>query len=151
MRRRSKRRQAVLEAIPVLPTISTDRTPIRPEDPSFREFVRRLPCVVCLKPTLGGDPCHLHTKRVAGDWLEHDGEFVGNIFPACRVHHSAQHSEGIYSFQISRGLDLHATVSLIGKAYQRGWSADGLGAAAIIRRGYMGVDVTLVLDGELPA
>ena len=131
-------------------TISTDRTPVRPEDGSFREFVRRLPCVVCIKPTLGGDPCHLHTKRVAGDWLEHEGEFAGNIFPACRVHHGAQHSEGISTFANKRGLDLDAVCLLIGRAYQHGWSADGLGSAALSKRGYVGVDVSAVLDGELP-
>lgn len=151
LRRRSKRRQAELDAMPVVLTVSTDRTPVRPEDASFREFVRRLPCVVCLKPTLGGDPCHLHTKRVAGDWLEQaDGELVGNIFPACRLHHGAQHSEGIYTFASKRGLNLDATVLLIGKAYQLGWSADGLGAAALCVRGYVGVDVSAVLAGELP-
>lgn len=150
LRRRSKRRQAQLDAMPVVLTVSTDRTPVQPEDASFREFVRRLPCVVCLEPTLGGDPCHLHTKRVAGDWLEHDGELVGNIFPACRLHHGAQHSEGIYTFASKRGLDLDATVLLIGTAYQLGWSADGLGAAALHAGGYAGVDVKQVDVGEIP-
>jgi ABC-type uncharacterized transport system permease subunit len=41
-------------------------------------------------------------------------------------------------------------VLLIGRAYRLGWSADGLGAAAINKRGYAAVDVTLVIDGELP-
>jgi hypothetical protein len=150
VKRRSAKRQAQLDERPAIAMISTDRTPKLPTDESFREFVRRLPCVVCCKPTLGGDPCHLHTSRVSGDWLEVDGEIVGNIFPACRMHHGAQHSEGIYSFPSSRGLALDATVLVIGRAYQRGWSADGLGAAAINKRGYAAVDVTLVLDGELP-
>jgi len=150
MKRRSKKRQAQIDARPAIATISTDRTPTRPTDESYREFVRRLPCVVCCAPTLGGDPCHLHATRRFGDWLELDGELVGNIFPACRLHHGAQHSEGIYSFPSSRGLDLDSTVLVIGRAYQRGWSADGLGAAAINKRGYAAVDVTLVLDGELP-
>jgi hypothetical protein len=151
MKRRSKKRAAVLAALPAIAMISTDRTPKLPTDESFREFIRRLPCVVCCKPTLGGDPCHLHTSRVSGDWLEVDGELVGNIFPACRVHHGAQHSEGIYSFPISRGIDLDATVLVIGRAYRLGWSPDGLGVAAMKKRGYAAVDVTLVLDGELPA
>ena len=151
LRRRSKRRQAELDARPVVFMVSTDRSPVRPEDQSFREFVRRLPCVVCLKPTLGGDPCHLHTKRVSGDWLEHDGELGGNIFPACRLHHGAQHSEGISTFASKRGLDLAAVCLLIGRAYQRGWSADGLAVAALCARGYVDVEVEQVLDGELPS
>ena len=150
MKRRSEKRQAQIDARPAIASISTGRTPKLPTDESFREFIRRLPCVVCCKPTLGGDPCHLHTSRVSGDWLERDGEFVGNIFPACRLHHGAQHSEGIYSFPSARRLDLDTTVLVIGRAYQRGWSADGLGAAATNKRGYAAVDVTLVLDGELP-
>jgi hypothetical protein len=150
VRRRSPKRQAVIVERPVIASVSLDRTPICPTDESFREFIRRLPCVVCCRPTLGGDPCHLHTSRVSGDWLEVDGELVGNIFPACRLHHGAQHSEGIYTFPSARGLDLDATVLLIGKAYRLGWSADGLGAAALRVRGYVGVDVSAVLDGELP-
>jgi hypothetical protein len=150
IRRRSAKRQAQIDERPAIASVSVDRTPICPTDESFREFIRRLPCVVCIKPTLGGDPCHLHTSRVSGDWLEQDGELVGNIFPACRLHHGAQHSEGIYTFPLARGLDLDATVLLIGRAYRRGWSADGLGAAALRVRGYAGVDVNLVLDGELP-
>jgi hypothetical protein len=150
VRRRSRKRQGQIAALPATASISLDRSPVRPVDESFREFIRRLPCVVCCKPTLGGDPCHLHTSRVSGDWLTVDGEFVGNIFPACRLHHGAQHSEGIYSFTNARGIDLAATVLLIGMAYRRGWSADGLGAAALRVRGYVGVDVSAVLDGELP-
>lgn len=151
MKRRSKKRAAQIATLPAIAMISTDRMPVLPTDESFREFIRRLPCVVCCKPTLGGDPCHLHTSRVSGDWLEVDGELVGNIFPACRLHHGAQHSEGIYSFPSSRGLDLDATVLVIGRAYRLGWSPDGLGVEAIQKRGYAAVDVTLVLDGELPA
>ena len=150
MRRRSKRRQAELDARPVVTTVSSDRTPVRPTDESFREFVRRLPCVVCLRPTLGGDPCHLHTKRVAGDWLELDGELVGNLFPGCRTHHAEQHDRGVKTFASSHALDLHAVCVVIGRAYQRGWSAEGLGVAALAARGYEGVDAELVLDGELP-
>jgi hypothetical protein len=150
VKRRSAKRQAQIDERPAIASVSLDRTPLCPTDESFREFIRRLPCVVCIKPTLGGDPCHLHTSRVSGDWLEQDGELVGNIFPACRLHHGAQHSEGIYTFPSARGLDLDAVCSLIGRAYRRGWSADGLGAAAVRVRGYVGVDVEAVLSGELP-
>jgi hypothetical protein len=150
LRRRSKRRQAELDAMPVVTTVSTDRTPIRPEDASFREFVRRLPCVVCLKPTLGGDPCHLHTKRVAGDWLDDAGELVGNIYAGCRQHHAEQHDRGIKTFVRVHGVDLPEACKQIGNAYKLGWSAEGLGAAAIAARGYARVDVEQVLDGELP-
>ena len=150
LRRRSKRRQTELDELPEIRTIAIDRTPVRPTDASFREFVRRLPCVVCLKPTLGGDPCHMHTKRVAGDWLDVDGELVGNIYAGCRTHHAEQHDRGIKTFARARGVDLAAVCKLIGSAYKRGWSAEGLGAAAIAARGYASVDVEQVLDGELP-
>jgi hypothetical protein len=150
IRPRSRKRQDQIDARPAIASISLDRTPIVPTDESFREFIRRLPCVACIKPTLAGDPCHLHTSRVSGDWVELNGELVGNIFPACRMHHGEQHSEGIYTFPNARGLDLDVVCSLIGDAYRRGWSADGLGAAALAKRGYAGVDVTAVLSGELP-
>jgi len=150
VRRRSARRQAELDALPVVRVVSSDRTPVRPADESFREFVRRLPCVVCLQPTLGGDPCHLRTKRVSGDWLELDGELVGNMFPGCRTHHGEQHDRGVKTFASTHALDLHAVCVVIGRAYQLGWSAEGLGVAALADRGYAGVDVELVLDGEMP-
>ncbi len=136
--------------MPALPTISMDRLPIRPEDASFREFVRRLPCVVCLQPTLRGDPCHLHTKRVAGDWIDEAGELVGNIFAGCRQHHAEQHNRGIKTFARVHDVDLHEVCRLIGSAYKLGWSAEGLGAAALAARGYARVDVQQLRDGELP-
>jgi hypothetical protein len=151
MKRRSPKRQAELDALPAIASVSTDRTPIRPSDASFREFVRRLPCVVCLVHTLGGDPCHRLGRRRFGDWLgPFELELTGNLYPACRDHHTDQHTAGINTFASGRGIDLAEITLLIGRAYQRGWSADGLGAAALARRGYAGVDVTLVLDGELP-
>jgi hypothetical protein len=150
MKRRSKKRQALIDARPGISMINTDRTPIRPTDESYREFVRRLPCVVCRAPTLGGDPCHLHTTRRFGDWLELDGELVGNIFPACRLHHREQHSDGFERFAGARGLDIAEFCKLIGRAYRLGWSTDGLGSAVLRARGYAGVDVDDVLDGELP-
>ena len=150
MKRRSEKRQAQIDERPAIAMISTDRTPKLPTDESFREFIRRLSCVVCIKPTLGGDPCHLHTSRVSGDWLEVDGELVGNIFPACRLHHREQHSDGFVRFAGARGLDMPEVCKLIGRAYQRGWSADGLGAAALARRGYSDIELNLELSGELP-
>ncbi len=151
IRPRSVKRQAQLDALPAISSVSDSRTPVQPVDGNFREFVRRLPCIVCLKPTLGGDPCHLHTKRVAGDWLDEAGELVGNIFAGCRDHHAEQHNRGIKTFAQVHGVDLPAVCKLIGAAYKLGWSADGLGAAAIARRGYAAIDVEAVVSGELPA
>lgn len=149
MKRRSAKRQALIDARPVIAEISDDRTPRRPDDESFREFVRRLPCVVCRAPTLRGDPCHLHARRRFGDWLERDGELIGNIYPACRRHHGEQHNEGIESFPRARGLDLDAVCRIVGEAYRLGWSADGLGSEALAC-GYLHVDVAEVVDSELP-
>lgn len=149
MKRRSSKRQAEIDARPVIPEISDDRSPRRPTDESFREFVRRLPCVVCLAPTLRGDPCHRRAKRRFGDWTEVDGSLVGNIYPACRLHHGEQHNAGIETFAATRSIDLVEICRIVGAAYQLGWSPDGLTVAAI--RGYERVDVNDVIDGELPA
>lgn len=149
MRRRSKARAEYLASLPAIAMVSTDREPKHPVDESFREFVRRLPCVVCLEPALKGDPCHRGARRRFGDWGElPDKTLVGNIFPACRAHHDEQH-HGIWTFQLRHKLELDRICQIVGDAYRAGWSPEGLGVAARAS-GYMAVDVTQVLDGELP-
>lgn len=150
MKRRSDKATEYLASLPAIAMVSTDRTPKPPVDESFREFIRRLPCVVCLEPALKGDPCHRGTRRNHGDWdeLPDSDVLVGNIFPACRAHHDEQHL-GIFTFQLRRKLDLDKICRVIGEAYQAGWSPDGLGVAARAS-GYMAVDPTQVIDGELP-
>lgn len=80
----------------------------------------------------GGDPCHRKAKRVHGDWVELEGRVVGNIFPACRIHHVEQHVVGIKSF----GHRVLEACEAIGVAYLAGWSPEGLGAAAKAAGGY---------------
>jgi len=150
MKRVSDKRRAEFAARPAIPTVSEDRTPVRPIDESFREFVRRLPCVVCLKPTLGGDPCHRKTKRVSGDWLDVGGELSGNIYPACREHHVEQHSYGIATFAGGHSLKLAKVCKAVGEAYTLGWSSDALGVEARARGGYTRVSLADVGSGELP-
>jgi len=149
MRRRSRKRQAALDDRPAVRDVSEDRrATVGSSDVSFQTFVSRLPCVVCLGHTLGGDPCHRLARRRWGDWLEVDGELVGNLFPACRAHHREQHDRGIETFARAHGLDLAVICTVVGRAYLDGWSVDGLGTAA--RAGYEAVDLTDVRDGGLP-
>jgi hypothetical protein len=141
MRRRSKKRQAVIDAIPAVASIPEHRTAtVGAVDEGLREFCRRLPCVVDLGKRgpdgahshAGGDPCHRAAKRVHGDWVEHEGRVIGNIFPACRRHHGEQHSHGVESF----GRALIEVCEAVGQAYLAGWSPEGLGAAAKSAGGY---------------
>jgi hypothetical protein len=150
MKRRSPKRQATIDARPAIATISDSREPVRPHDENLREFVRRLPCVVCMAPTLRGDPCHWRTVARHGDWLEVDGVAVGNIFPGCRLHHAEQHQVGIRSWPARHGLDLGPISAAVGRAYLGGWSADGLAAAVLTAKCYTRVDLSLRLDGGLP-
>ena len=148
MRRRSKKRQAELGARGP-DEVSDDRTAVEgAEDQSFREFVRRLPCLVCLG-FARSDPCHLRAKRRFGDWLEVAGTMRGNIFPACRRHHAEQHQRGVETFARAHGLELVEVCRVVGAAYLEGWSEEGLGAAARAG-GYERVDSSKVIDGGLP-
>jgi hypothetical protein len=137
MRRSSDKRQAHLDEAPAVRSVSDDRTAVMGAvDESLREFVRRLPCAVCRKPTLGGDPCHLRAKRRFGDWVEREGKVVGNIFPACNRHHREQHSIGILSFQAIHRIDLDEVTEVVGRAYLEGHEPETLAAAAL-PRGYV--------------
>lgn len=151
MRRRSKKRQAKLDSAPAIRTVSDDRRAAAgQDDASFQEFVRRLPCVVCLKPTVKGDPCHRLARRRFGDWV-HDLELglIGNIYPGCRAHHGEQHDHGRTTFEVEHGIDLRVICRVVGLAYIKGWSAEGLASAARAD-GYERVDLEQQLDGDLP-
>jgi hypothetical protein len=129
-----------------------------PVDLDFRDFVRRLACAVTLEhPPTGVDPCHRLAKRVNGDWLkttvdaevpegylgERTKVFVGNIFPALRRIHQAQHAEGVETFQRKHGIDLERVCQIVGAAYLAGWDADALAAEAMGGdRGYEGIDLS---------
>jgi hypothetical protein len=151
MRRRSRKREAALQdrpAIRSVPPANERSAHVGAEDLGLQEFVRRLPCVVCLSHTLGGDPAHRLTRRRFGDWVELDGEVVANIYPACRAHHREQHDRGRSTFETAHGVDLLEVCRVVGSAYLLGWSTEGLGAAA--RSGYSSVDVSAVVDVEAP-
>ncbi len=153
MRRRSRKREQALRdrpAISSIPAPSERHARAGAEDLGLQEFVRRLPCVVCRRPTLGGDPCHRLARRRFGDWTE-DTELgvIGNIYPGCREHHREQHDSGRGSFEDAHRIDLREICRRIGEAYLRGWSAPGLGARAL-SVGYMRVDPSDVVDGDVP-
>lgn len=137
VRRRSDKRQAHIDEAPAVRSVSDDRTAVvGATDESLREFVRRLPCAVCLRPTLGGDPCHVRAKRRFGDWLEREGRVVGNLFPGCADHHAEQHRIGVWSFEGRHGVDLAAVAEAVGLAYLAGHEPEAVGAAAL-RGGYL--------------
>lgn len=51
------------------------------------DYVRGMPCAVegCTDPS---DPCHVRpVGKMYGDWIEVDGEEVGNVANLCRYHH----------------------------------------------------------------
>ena len=73
MRRRSRKREAALRGRPAIRSVPEPherRARAGAEDLGLQEFVRRLPCVVCRAPTLGGDPAHRLARRRFGDWIE---------------------------------------------------------------------------------
>lgn len=132
MRRRSKDRQSRIDEAPAVRSASDHREAVvGAEDESLREFVRRLPCAVCLRPTLGGDPCHRRTKRRFGDWVEVEGSVIGNIWPGCHAHHREQHDRGVLTFSRKYGLDLMEVCRVVGAAYLAGHEPETLGAAAM--------------------
>jgi len=146
----SKKRRAVLEGRSAIRSVSDHREArVGAEDSSFQEFVRRLPCVVCRQPTLGGDPCHRLARRRFGDWVAVESEVIGNLFPACRLHHREQHDHGRDTFEVSHELRLERVCKVIGLAYCSGWSAEALAAAAL-GRGYASIDAADVQTGGLP-
>jgi len=152
MRRRSRKREAALRGRPAIrsvPEAHERRARAGAEDLGLQEFVRRLPCVVCRAPTIGGDPAHRLARRRFGDWIE-DTELgvIANIYPACRAHHREQHDRGRDTFEANHAVDLRAICVVVGEAYLRGWSAEGLGARA--RDGCLEVEVEDVQDGGLP-
>lgn len=109
--------------------------------PELRLFVSKLACCIDLRPPprTGVDPCHLHTKRNAGDWVRGvAGDPVGNIFPAMHRYHREQHgpNSGIKSFAAKHRLDLAEICRVVGEGYLLGLEPEELSALAIRAGGY---------------
>lgn len=85
--------------------------PKRFKSPENLEKVRNLSCVVCGKPP-PNDPAHIKSKGSGG------GDYLWNLIPLCRKHHSEQHSFGLYRFSLK-----HPAV--VFWLYHRGWMWDG--------------------------
>jgi hypothetical protein len=131
MRRRSKKRQRAITEAPAVRSVSDQRTAVAGSvDEDLREFVRRLPCAVCLAPTLGSEPCHVRCKRRFGDWLEIEGRLVANLYPGCSAHHREQHARGVATFAAAHGIDLLEVGRAVAVAYLDGHEPETLGAAA---------------------
>lgn len=80
--------------------------PVRKKNRKYLDWVSKQLCVICKSPGQYhdsgewlNDPCHILGKGAGG------GD-EGNVFPACRKHHSEQHKIGINAFQVKYGLDL---------------------------------------------
>jgi len=86
-------------------------------DPGLREFARRLPCCVCGDPP-PSDPAHVKSRGAGhSDWIEVDGEKVGNVAPLDRACHRLQHDRGIKTFEGMTGVDLAAEARATGESY----------------------------------
>lgn len=91
----------------ILPTNASilQRTP-REEEPNHLDFIRSLPCVVCMNP--GVDPAHIryaddrYNKRQTGMGEKSDDKWV---VPLCRGHHEIQHSVNEQKFWKGKGID----------------------------------------------
>lgn len=132
----------------VIPPLDERTAEVGGYSPEFRLFVSKLACCIDLKPPpqTGVDPCHLHTKRNAGDWVRGvAGDPVGNIFPAMHRYHREQHgpNSGIKSFATKYKLDLAEVCRVVGEGYLRGLGPEELSTLAIRAGGYEGV----VFDG----
>ena len=138
-KRRAKKQVERRNAVIAAP--SERRAEIGGEDPSFRKWIVQLACAVDLeRVTTGVDPCHLRTKRIAGDWVAGaGGEPVGNIFPARRKHHTEQHDIGIKSFATKQGLDLEQVCRPVGEGYLLGLDPEEMSERARAAGGYQHV------------
>lgn len=82
------------------------------------DHVRGSPCLVCGK---GSDPHHVRSVGAGhGDWLDRDGERVGNVVPLCREHHRELDSvgSGPVTFHRKYNLDLAVEAERIGRDFQ---------------------------------
>ena len=159
---KSDRRRKRDAARPAIPSIDEagERVPIPRDDHSFREFARRTPCSVCMRLGRGvpmsGDPCHVRNERDNGDWIisPDTGELESNIYPACRIHHSKQHSGGFSAVFGDEARDEAAREArALGQAYLLGWGADELAEHLRARRvsvGRLDLENSIVLRDALP-
>lgn len=64
--------------------------PKRHQDRELLDKAHKGRCVICRR--LGSDPCHVKSRGAGG------GDYAWNVFYACRIHHTEQHSAGIVTF-----------------------------------------------------
>lgn len=76
------------------------------------EWIRTLPCRACAR-SAPSDPAHVRSRGSLGE------ESVHWLVPLCRLCHQAQHSEGVITFGLRRGLDLRA----LAEEYEKLWQA----------------------------
>lgn len=66
---------------------------IRIRDQYLLDFVKTLPCIICLK--IPSDPDHVTTRGAGG------GDTANNVWPLCREHHNERHNKGL-SYMIEK-------------------------------------------------
>lgn len=81
--------------------------PVR--DPEYRRFIKRLPCVVCLK-TWWIDPCHTGPHGVGQKSCDY------TCIPLCRVHHQ-EFDQCQWKFAWKHKLDIPALITMFRHFY----------------------------------
>lgn len=122
MRRRSRKASRGLVGRPAIRSIPDKREAVEcAVDEGLREFVRRLPCAVCLAHTIGSQACHVGARRRHGDWVySHERESLdGNLWPGCADHHGEEHQHGVMTFQESHRLSRANVARVIGEVPPR--------------------------------
>lgn len=71
-------------------------SPRRETSKQYIEYIRSLPCTVCLDPFV--DAAHVQTRGSGGT------DFA--VVPLCRKHHTEQHTIGIRTFEEKHGVNL---------------------------------------------
>lgn len=139
----SKKRRASIEARRTTVVPDGPREPVTDDaDHAFRSWVSMLTCAVLLgRERVRVDPAHVRCVRRNGDWLARPDGWSGNIIPLSRHEHEDQHRMGVESYQADRELSMEAIAVVVGEAYQRGWTAFALSAAARSASGYEHVDL----------
>lgn len=103
------------------PVSETNSGRAHQRDEGLREYVRRLPCVVCGSPP-PNSACHVKNWGAGyGDWVvTPDGERVGNLYPGCVEHHREEENalnSGPETFEKRHDIDLAAEARRVGEAY----------------------------------
>ena len=84
-------------------------------DPTYLEWVRTFPCVICLKhgltQTSKTQACHVKSRGAGG-------VDRGNCYPGCGAHHDEQGSKGFRHMERKYGMNLANVALQLGLRYE---------------------------------